>query len=44
MGQGAREEVEGEVIRGVVLDRGADSCELVLFMLMVSGSCEGHHV
>ena len=28
---------------GGVLDDGADSCELVLFMLMVSGSCEGRH-
>jgi hypothetical protein len=42
-GQGARAWVELEVMRGVLLDEGADSCELVLFMLTVLLSCEGHH-
>src|SRR5688572_7353123 len=33
----------GNDIRSLFLEERADSCELVLFMLMVSGSCEGRH-
>ena len=42
-GQRAAVGLEDGVMRGVLLDLWADSCELVLFMLMVSGSCEGRH-
>jgi hypothetical protein len=43
-GQGAGTWPGVAVMRAFVLDGGADSCELVLFMLMVFPSCEGHHV
>src|SRR5262245_22994555 len=42
-GQRAGVGLEDRLMRGVLLDRWAESCELVLFMLMVSASCEGHH-
>jgi len=42
-GQGARGEVGLEVISGFVAGVEADSCELVLFMLMVFPGCEGNH-
>ena len=42
-GQGAGIWEEVDVIRGVVLDRRPDSCELVLFMLMVLPSRDAHH-
>jgi hypothetical protein len=42
-GQGAGTGVEGEVMREVLREKQTDSCELVLFMLMVSRSCEGRH-
>src|SRR5688572_8989753 len=42
-GQGARAGLDGDVMRGLLREEGVDSCELVLFMLMVFPSCEGHH-
>jgi hypothetical protein len=42
-GHGAGGETELDVIARVLRGKGAVSCELVLFMLMVSSSCEGHH-
>jgi hypothetical protein len=42
-GQGARAEVEMGVIERVLRRVAGVSCELVLFMLTVSPSCEGDH-
>jgi hypothetical protein len=42
-GQGVRAWVEVEVMRELSPEVAWDSCELVLFMLMVLPGCEGHH-
>jgi hypothetical protein len=42
-GHGAGGEIELDVIEWVLQGKGAVSCELVLFMLMVSSTCEGRH-
>jgi hypothetical protein len=42
-GQGERAMGEVEVMRGLSPRVAWDSCELVLFMLMVLPGCEGHH-
>ena len=38
-----RTKVEVDVMRSFLSRLSVDSCELVLFMLMVLPGCEGHH-